>query len=135
METTKTLFEKICDREIPSDIVYEDNDHLAFFTINPNQKGHTLLIPKKPYRWFTNMPTNEWQNLANLTKKMAKAMIETLDVDYCEISIVGEEVPHTHIHLIPQTEDGRNPSIHISYDSDEEKENYRQKLADAFKSI
>lgn len=97
----ETIFSKIIAREVPADIVYEDDDVLAFLDINPVRKGHTLVIPKKHYEWFTDLPEELILPLFSASQRIALALKSTTGADLIHFSIVGDEVPHVHIHLIP----------------------------------
>jgi len=98
----KTIFGKIIRGEIPATKVYEDDLCLAFLDINPISKGHTLLIPKEPYVWMQDVPDELLSALCIQAKKLMKAMIAGLTCDYVQVTVVGKDVPHFHIHLIPQ---------------------------------
>lgn len=98
----ETVFSKIIRREIPATIVYEDDFFLAFLDINPVTKGHTLLVPKTPYVWMQDVPDELLAESFILAKKIMKAMVVQIPCDYVQVGVVGEEVPHFHIHLIPQ---------------------------------
>lgn len=104
MSNEKNVFEKIIDREIPADIVYEDNAHLAFLSIAPVTKGHLLVIPKKSYRWIYEMPDDEYTNLMVLVKNIMPKMKQILMADLIQLTVVGEEVPHVHVHLFARNE-------------------------------
>lgn len=98
----KTIFKKIIDKEIPASIVYESHDCLAFLDIMPVAFGHVLVIPKQEYRWIQDLPNELYTTLFLETKKIIQGMKKALACDYVQISVVGEEVPHVHIHLIPR---------------------------------
>lgn len=98
----KTIFKKIIDGEIPAARVYEDIEFLAFLDIAPVVLGHTLLIPKKEYTWIQEMPDQEIGNLFIQAKKIIESIKKGLACDYVQISVVGKDVPHVHIHLIPR---------------------------------
>lgn len=102
---TDTIFSKIIAREVPADIVYEDEDVLAFLDIKPVHKGHTLVVPKKPFRWFTDVPEDLLRPLFGASQRVARALKEATGADLIQLSIVGDEVPHVHIHLIPRFKD------------------------------
>lgn len=104
----KTIFSKIVNREIPSDIIYEDEHHLAFLDITPFEKGHTLVIPKKPYETIFDMPENEYNSLLIVVRKVAQNLKDKLG---CDINLwqnngefSGQEVPHVHFHVVPRRE-------------------------------
>jgi len=131
----KTLFEKIVAREIPADIVYEDNDHLAFLDINPFEKGHTLVIPKKPYEVIMDMPVEEYVALQEVVHAIAINMHKQIgggiNVHQNNYPIASQVVPHVHMHVIPRNEekDTYRSDNHVgSYDSEEEKKSFVEKL-------
>lgn len=121
----KTIFEKIIDREIPADIIYEDDISIAFLDINPVRKGHMLVISKFPYPWVTDVPEELIGKLFIRAQKIAKSMKKALKCDLIQIVVDGKEVPHFHIHLIPRlvTDSGTDFS-HTSYETDSEKQNF-----------
>ena len=126
------LFCKIVTGEIPSSKVYEDDKFLAFLDINPVSDGHTLLIPKAHYPWMQESPDELISETFILVKKLMKVMISSLPCDYVQIGIVGKDVPHFHIHLIPRF---HNDSIPMSpthqYKSNEEMGSIASKLKSA----
>ncbi len=96
------IFCKIAAHEIPSTVVYEDDTVLAFADIHPVAPGHTLLIPKAHFEWFYEVPediSNKWFSAA---KQVGEKLKNDYKADYVRLSIVGKDVPHAHIHLIPQ---------------------------------
>jgi histidine triad (HIT) family protein len=97
----KTIFEKIIDREIPADIVYEDDICIAMLDIAPVKKGHVLVCSKKPYPWIEDVPDNELSHIMLVVKKLIQDMKTNLERDYVQVGVVGTEVPHFHVHLIP----------------------------------
>ena len=102
----KTIFEKIIDREIPADIIYEDDICMAFLDVKPQSKGHVLLIPKKPYGRIQNVSHETLQYLIIKSQEIIIHMINNLEkCDFVQLEIVGVGVPdHFHIHLIPRME-------------------------------
>ena len=96
-----SIFTKIINREIESFIVDEDNDNLAFLDIAPLAKGHILVIPKKETDYIFDLDTIEYLSLWNFTQKIATAMKKVLPCDRIGVSVIGFEVPHVHIHLVP----------------------------------
>lgn len=97
-----TIFGKIIRGEIPATKVYEDEQCLAFMDIHPVAKGHLLLIPKEHYTWMQDVPDELLSYLFVQTKSLMRAMISSLQCDYVQVSVVGKDVPHFHIHLIPR---------------------------------
>tara|TARA_B100001113_G_C21108422_1_gene622015 strand:+ start:394 stop:789 length:396 start_codon:yes stop_codon:yes gene_type:complete len=96
-----SLFSKIVNGDMPAYRVAEDESHLAFLDIYPLAYGHVLVIPKKQIDYIFDMDYDEYLALFRFAKKVAKAMD---DVVFCErigIAVIGLEVPHVHIHLVP----------------------------------
>ncbi len=104
-----SIFTKIINREIPGHIVAEDKDHIAILDINPNAKGHTLCIPKKEVNKIFDLSEAEYTALMLFTRKVAQAIEKVVPCERIGISVIGLEVPHVHVHLIPLTtmEDAR----------------------------
>lgn len=103
----ETIFSKIIRHEIPADIVYEDNDVIAFLDIRPNQPGHTLVIPKAYARNIFDISTDEWVKLAEAVRKIAPAVRDAMHADGVNISMnnepaAGQIVFHAHVHIIPR---------------------------------
>lgn len=96
------IFCKIVEGKIPSEKVYEDDTSLAFLDINPKALGHTILIPKAHYQWFYDLPDDLSIIFFARAKKLALELKQKYSADYVQLSIVGKDVPHTHIHLIPK---------------------------------
>jgi histidine triad (HIT) family protein len=125
----KTLFEKIIDREIPADIVYEDEICLAFLDIHPQSKGHTLLITRTPFGRIEFVSDSEINHCMHVSKKIIKIMKQNLLCDYVQIEIVGKGIPeHFHIHLIPRMESDHIPESPYQEYSDIEKQEYISRL-------
>ena len=96
-----SLFTKIIKGEIPSYKIYEDDDVFAFLDIRPVMPGHTLVIPKKQVEFVWDMDDEEYRKLTNAAKRIALHIRDTLGVPYVGEQIIGVDVPHAHIHLIP----------------------------------
>ena len=96
-----TIFSKIIKNEIPSFKILEDNKHLAFLDAFPLKKGHTLVIPKKENDYIFDIESNEYLELWLFAKKISIAMKKVLKCKRIAIAVIGLEVPHAHIHLIP----------------------------------
>jgi len=95
------IFCKIIKKEIPANIVYEDKDFLAFLDIKPMSPGHTQIIPKKHCRWVWDVP-NIGEFFA-VTKKIALAQKKAFNADIVRSQVYGEEIPHAHIWVWPET--------------------------------
>ena len=96
-----SVFSQIARYEIPAYIVAEDDQHLAFLDINPLVMGHVLVIPKKEVDYIYDLEDNELGALHIFAKKVAKSLKLAIPCLRIGISVIGLEVPHAHIHLIP----------------------------------
>ena len=96
-----TIFTKIINGEIPCYKVTETEDFLAFLDINPNSKGHTLCIPKKEVNKIFDLDEDIYNKLMSFSRKVAKAIEKTIPCERIGMSVIGLEVPHVHVHLIP----------------------------------
>ncbi len=99
-----SIFTKIINGEIPAYKVAEDDNFLAFLDINPNAKGHTLCIPKQEINKIFDMDESHYVDLMKFSRKVAKALEKTVPCKRVGIAVVGLEVPHVHVHLIPLNE-------------------------------
>ena len=97
----KTIFSKLISGELPCYKVAESKNFFAFLDINPNSKGHTLCIPKKIEDKIFNLEEHEYINLMKFSRKVALAIRKTVKCRRVGISVIGLEVPHVHVHLIP----------------------------------
>jgi histidine triad (HIT) family protein len=96
-----SIFTRIIQGEIPAFKVAEDEKHLAFLDINPLKKGHTLVIPKREEDYIFNLGDEELVELHLFAKKVALKMERVLPCERIGMTVIGLEVPHAHIHLIP----------------------------------
>ena len=96
-----TLFTKIVNGEIPCYKVAEDDLYLAFLDVNPNTKGHTLCIPKEEISKIFDMEEAHYLGLMQFARKVAKALEQSVECKRIGVAVVGLEVPHVHVHLIP----------------------------------
>jgi histidine triad (HIT) family protein len=96
-----TIFTKIINGEIPCYKIAEDENFFAFLDINPNAKGHTLCIPKKEVDKLWDLDEETYTGLMKFSKKVAHALEEVIPCMRVAVAVVGIEVPHTHVHLIP----------------------------------
>lgn len=125
------IFLKIIKGDIPCTKIYEDEESLAFLDIHPVSKGHTLLIPKEPYVWMQDVPDELLARMFLKAKKLMNHIKETLPCDYVQISVVGKDVPHFHIHLIPRFFNDTLPSFPtLTY-----KENEMDMIAEKIKAL
>ena len=99
--TTMTLFSKIIAGEIPSYKIAEDDRYYAFLDINPLTKGHTLVVPKVEDDYIFHLDDDTLSGLVLFAKRVAKAIEQAVPCTRIGVAVIGLEVPHTHIHLIP----------------------------------
>ena len=96
-----SIFTKIVNGEIPCYRIAEDENYLAFLDVNPNTTGHTLCIPKQEINKIFDMEEDLYLGLMKFSRKVAKAVEKTVPCKRIGLAVVGLEVPHTHVHLIP----------------------------------
>ena len=99
-----SIFTKIVNGEIPAYKIAEDDNFLAFLDVNPNAKGHTLCIPKQEIDKIFEMEDELYLGLMRFSKKIAVALEKTVPCKRVGMAVVGLEVPHAHVHLIPLNE-------------------------------
>lgn len=127
-----TIFSKIVRGEIPCYKIAEDDNYLAFLDINPLEKGHTLVIPKKENDYIFDLDDQDYVGLQLFAKKVAKALGKAITCRRIAVAVLGLEVPHTHIHLIPMNDlsatDFTKPKLKLA------KEEF-EKIAEKIKSF
>ena len=96
-----TIFTKIINKEIPAYIIAEDNNNIAFLDIAPLAKGHVLIVPKKQVDYIFDLEDEAFTSLHIFSKKIAKAIEKTISCERIGVAVIGLEVPHAHIHLVP----------------------------------
>lgn len=100
-----SIFTKIINREIPSNIFYEDEKFIAILDINPIRDGHILVIPKREVDYIFDLDDHEYLELMSVSKKVAFKLEEKLNgkVEFSRVAIIveGLQVPHVHVHLVP----------------------------------
>ena len=96
-----SIFTKILRGELPCHKIDETDDCFAFLDINPNSKGHTLCILKKEIDYIFDLNSEDYQKLMNFSRKIAIALKKSVNCKRIALSVVGLEVPHVHVHLIP----------------------------------
>jgi histidine triad (HIT) family protein len=104
-----SVFTKIINGEIPCYKVAEDDNFFAFLDINPNAKGHTLCVPKKEVNKIFDLDEDTYNGLMAFSRKVAIALEKVVECERIGMTVIGLEVPHVHVHLIPLTtmEDAR----------------------------
>lgn len=112
--SSECLFCKIVSRQLPAQLVYEDELYLGFLDIRPEQPGHVQLIPKQHYRWVWDVPTIA--SYMQAAQKIALAQRKAFGTDFIVSRIVGDEVPHAHIWLVPHrhTQNSQLPAGDLS---------------------
>jgi histidine triad (HIT) family protein len=96
-----SLFSRIIARELPAEIIAEDEHFIAFLDIMPLVKGHVLVVPKREVSYIFDLEPNELASLHLFAQQVAKAMDKTLTCTRIGMAVIGLEVPHVHIHLVP----------------------------------
>lgn len=113
-----TIFSKIVNGEIPCYKIAEDERFFAFMDINPVAIGHTLVIPKREDDYIFNLDDDEIGSMMVFAKKIAKALEKAVPCKRIGVAVIGLEVPHAHIHLIPISEEGdmdfKKEHVHMS---------------------
>ncbi len=99
-----SIFTKIINGEIPAYKITEDENYLAFLDVNPNAKGHTLCIPKQEIDKIFDMEEEHYLGLMKFSRKVSKALEKTVPCKRVGMAVIGLEVPHAHVHLIPLNE-------------------------------
>lgn len=99
-----SIFTKIINGEIPCYKIAEDENFFAFLDINPNAKGHTLCVPKKEIDKLFDLEDDLYLGLMQFSKKIAIALEKTVPCNRIGMTVIGLEVPHAHVHLIPLNE-------------------------------
>ena len=98
---TDSIFTKIIKGEIPSHKIYEDEKTLAFLDINPVAEGHTLVIPKAEVEFIWDLEDDDYAALMSSVKKVGRRLREVIGKQYVGEIVVGTDVPHAHVHVIP----------------------------------
>jgi histidine triad (HIT) family protein len=131
-----SIFSKIIKRDIPAYIVAEDDFNIAILDINPLVVGHTLVIPKKEVDYYFDLGTDDFNRLNNFAKKVAKAIETVIPCLRIGVSVIGLEVPHAHVHLVPlNSMDDINFSRPKLKLSQEEFEHTAKNIQDAYQAL
>jgi histidine triad (HIT) family protein len=126
------IFCKIIKGELPSDKIYEDEKFLAFLTIGPVSDGHLLIVPKQHIVWMQDANDEIVSEIFKLSKKLMLAIKKGMNCDYVQLSVVGKDVPHFHIHLIPRYSNKNLPEFPTKKYKDGEAKEILKKLTSAF---
>ena len=123
-----SIFTKIINGEIPCYKIAENDDFFAFLDINPNAKGHTLCIPKKEVNKIMDLDEATYMGLMAFSRKVGKALENAIDCKRVGMTVIGLEVPHVHVHLIPLNEMKEATFQHKISFTDEEFKNIADKI-------
>ncbi|MFC3881574.1 HIT family protein [Algoriphagus namhaensis] len=96
-----SIFTKIINREIPAEIIAEDENYIAFLDIMPLVKGHVLVVPKVEVDYIFNLEPEVLSGLHLFAQRVAKAIDKTIKCTRVGVAVIGLEVPHVHVHLVP----------------------------------
>ena len=96
-----SVFTKIINKELPAYIISEDSENIAFLDISPVKKGHVLVVPKLEVDNIFELPSENYLSLFLFAKKVSKGIVKVVPCNRIGVSVIGLEVPHAHIHLIP----------------------------------
>ncbi|HOU96792.1 MAG TPA: HIT family protein [Bacteroidales bacterium] len=131
-----SIFTRIINGEIPCYKVAEDNNYFAFLDINPLTKGHTLVVPKKEVDYIFDLDDDTYTGLMLFSKKVARAIEKEIPCNRIGVVVVGLEVPHVHIHLVPMnTMDDinfKNPKLRLTH---EEFKSIAEKISKRFSTL
>jgi histidine triad protein len=130
-----SIFTKIINGEIPCYKIFEDKDFIAFLDINPNAKGHTLCVPKEEISYIFDMDDALYLKLMYFSKRVALALQEVVPCKRVGVAVVGLEVPHTHVHLIPISEMSEMTFQHKVQMTDDEFKELAAKIHEAFVNL
>lgn len=123
-------FCKIVKKVIPAEIIYEDSKIMAFLDINPVHPGHALIIPREHHKMMTDTPDNIISYIFIKSKELMKVIKTATNADYVAVSVVGIDVPHFHIHLIPRY---KNDGLSNTWPTKKYKENEVKETAKKIK--
>lgn len=119
-----TIFSRIINGEIPCYKIAENDKFFAFLDINPVQKGHTLVIPKKEVDYIFDIDDNDIQEMMLFAKQVAVRIKEAIPCTKVGVAVIGLEVPHAHIHLVPMQNEGdldfKRPKLQLEKEEFEE---------------
>lgn len=126
---SECIFCKITKGELPSSKIYEDENVFAFLDISPVNKGHVLVIPKNHHKYMTDTPDEELGFVFTAAKKIMTALKKSLKADFVTLSVIGLDVPHFHVHVIPRFDDDGLANWHPTQEYEEDEiDEYADKI-------
>ena len=125
-----TLFTKIINREIPAEIVFENDAFIAFLDINPQMPGHTLVCPKKEVDSIFDLDDKTYHALWDMVKYLEKPLLKAMNAKRIVLEVVGFEIPHVHVHMIPMNILGEGRSKKVT---SEELQEFGEKIRSVLK--
>jgi len=129
------IFCKLVKKEIPSRVIYEDNDFISFLDIFPVSDGHILIIPKEHVVWMQEASDQTVAGIFVFAKKLMLGIKKALKADYVQVNVTGTDIPHFHVHLIPRyLDDGFARYPTKEYEHDEHANRVAQAIQDAIPS-
>lgn len=126
-----SIFSRIIARELPAYIVAEDDHHIAFLDINPNTIGHTLCVPKKEADNLFDLDPQAYLDLMQFSRRVATGLNQVVSCQRIGLTVIGLEVPHVHVHLIPLNEMADATFQKKVSPSEEEMKNLAEKISAA----
>ena len=126
-----SIFSQIIARELPAYIVAEDDHHIAFLDINPNAIGHTLCVPKKETDNLFDLDPQAYLDLMQFSRRVATGLNQVVSCQRIGLTVIGLEVPHVHVHLIPLNEMADATFQKKVSPSEEEMKNLAEKISAA----
>jgi histidine triad (HIT) family protein len=128
------IFCRIIKKEVSSAIVYEDDKFFGFLDHTPVVKGHMLLIPREHHTWIHEMPDELLAEAFITSKKLINAMRKGFECDFVQLSVVGKDVPHFHIHLFPRWMNDNLAKFETTkYESEQEQNEVAEKIKNSLK--
>ncbi len=124
-----SIFSRIIARELPAYIVAEDDHHIAFLDINPNAIGHTLCVPKKETDNLFDLDPQAYLDLMQFSRRVANGLNQVVSCQRIGLTVIGLEVPHVHVHLIPLNEMADATFQKKVSPSEEEMKNLAEKIS------
>lgn len=126
-----SIFSRIIARELPAYIVAEDDHHIAFLDINPNAIGHTLCVPKKETDNLFDLDPQAYLDLMQFSRRVATGLNQVVSCQRIGLTVIGLEVPHVHVHLIPLNQMADATFQKKVSPSEEEMKNLAEKISAA----